>query len=247
MSSSNRQPEDTRHENIPVGEKSSNKKDSKPYFFATKKIVLPAPSVPGALIEVVSTILTSKIDQLHKRIKCTNHEEYATQAITDCFDAAVIPEIGMKDYLTRLVKHGEPTQENIIMMLIYIDRYIFYKNQQSSKDEDKKRYFLNAFNAHRLMALSLFVGIKCHEDFYYNNAWYARIAGITLQEFNQLELEFLYITQFGLPVDPNLYNQYYEYVFQQHMIQRGQLSVSNHDIKPNDSTPINSRPGLSGM
>jgi hypothetical protein len=50
---------------------------------------------------------------------------------------------------------------------------------------------------------------KFFDDCYYNNRYYARIGGVDATEINQLEVEFLFMTNFQLYVDPDCYVQYW--------------------------------------
>eukprot|EP00939_MAST-03C_sp_MAST-3C-sp1_P004536 g4536.t1 len=50
---------------------------------------------------------------------------------------------------------------------------------------------------------------KFFDDHYYNNAYYAKIGGVPCSEMNSLELEFLFLINFTLYVEPESYNKYY--------------------------------------
>ncbi len=46
------------------------------------------------------------------------------------------------------------------------------------------------------------IGAKYFDDVYFDNKIYSKIGGICLQEFNKLELEFLYFLNYKLYVKP---------------------------------------------
>jgi hypothetical protein len=54
--------------------------------------------------------------------------------------------------------------------------------------------------------------IKFNEDDYYSNNYYAKIGGVSLQEANCLECEFLKLIQFDLYVKTELYDKYHNYM-----------------------------------
>jgi len=55
------------------------------------------------------------------------------------------------------------------------------------------------------------MAIKSHEDKYYKNSYYAKIGGVTVQEFNILEHEYLFnYIKFHLYVNTETYNSYYQ-------------------------------------
>ncbi|KAF9544415.1 hypothetical protein EC957_012119 [Mortierella hygrophila] len=59
---------------------------------------------------------------------------------------------------------------------------------------------VNSFNIHRLLITCLMVAAKFTSDLFYSNARYAKVGGLSLPELNQLELVFLFTTQFDLNV-----------------------------------------------
>jgi len=51
---------------------------------------------------------------------------------------------------------------------------------------------------------------KFFDDHYYNNAYYAKVGGVTYSEMNALEVEFLFMLNFDLFVTTETYKQYYD-------------------------------------
>lgn len=50
---------------------------------------------------------------------------------------------------------------------------------------------------------------KFFDDQYYNNAYYAQIGGVSTEEINSLEVEFLFMINFSLYVSREIYDQYH--------------------------------------
>ena len=50
---------------------------------------------------------------------------------------------------------------------------------------------------------------KFFDDHYYNNTYYAKIGGVPRNEMNLLELEFLFLVNFSLYLDPDEYEKYH--------------------------------------
>ena len=46
--------------------------------------------------------------------------------------------------------------------------------------------------------ISMLIAIKFNNDFYYDNSFYSKIGGISLNDFNLLEKEFLFLINFHL-------------------------------------------------
>ncbi|KAG0264718.1 hypothetical protein DFQ27_001059 [Actinomortierella ambigua] len=60
------------------------------------------------------------------------------------------------------------------------------------------KLIINSFNIHRLLITSILVASKFSSDVFYPNVRYSRVGGLPLSELNQLELEFLFLSQFEL-------------------------------------------------
>jgi hypothetical protein len=70
--------------------------------------------------------------------------------------------------------------------------------------------YLNSTNFQRLFLVSTMTAAKFLDDFYYSNKHWAQIGGITTQEINRLELEFLFRMGFSLHMQREEYDWYAE-------------------------------------
>jgi hypothetical protein len=114
------------------------------------------------------------------------------------FHALKPPTISIKYYLDRIVKYAYCSPECFVLALVYLDRII----------QRNENFFITSLNVHRLLVTSVMVGAKFFDDAYYNNAYYARVGGISCSEINTLELEFLYLINFSLHVTPDVFERY---------------------------------------
>ena len=85
-----------------------------------------------------------------------------------------------------------------MLALIYLDRVI-HRNPG---------FVISTLNIHRLLVTSLMTAAKFFDDIYYNNGYYARVGGVSNQEMNALELEFLYMINFSLHVSVEEFERY---------------------------------------
>ncbi|KAK8268741.1 hypothetical protein V6Z11_D11G086400 [Gossypium hirsutum] len=69
------------------------------------------------------------------------------------------------------------------------------------------------------------VAAKFMDDMYYNNAYYAKVGGISTTEMNFLEVDFLFGLGFQLNVTPNTFNTYYSYLKRETMLQQCPPSI----------------------
>jgi len=78
-----------------------------------------------------------------------------------------------------------------------------------------------------MILMCLVSACKYNDDFYYKNSYYSKIGGVKLEEFNQLEQEFLinYI-QFSLYVDVETYTDYCQDLISYHQDQAEETNVS---------------------
>jgi len=69
-------------------------------------------------------------------------------------------------------------------------------------------FVICSLNVHRLLITSVMLASKFFDDVYYNNAYYARVGGISNTEVNSLEMEMLRMISFSLFVEPEAYERY---------------------------------------
>ena len=91
-------------------------------------------------------------------------------------------------------------ESTLTISLVYIDRLCENTKIQMSMN-----------NIHRLLITSVLLAIKFNEDDYYSNTHYSKIGGITMQELNTLEEEFIEGIKWNVWVDQELYEKYYSY------------------------------------
>lgn len=108
------------------------------------------------------------------------------------------PSITISKYLDRIYKYANCSPGCFVVAYIYIDRLIHRHPE----------FTVTSLNVHRLLVTSLLVAAKFLDDAYFNNAYYAKVGGVTTSEMNRLELEFLFRLDFKLHVTPSLFGNY---------------------------------------
>merc|ERR1719198_2210312 len=115
------------------------------------------------------------------------------------FHSSRPPAITVKSYLEdRILKYAGCSEETFILALIYMDQVV-----QFNPD-----FVISSLNVHRLLITSIMLASKFFDDVYYNNAYYARVGGISNAEVNSLEMEMLRMISFSLFVQPEQYERY---------------------------------------
>jgi len=142
------------------------------------------------LVEVLSDVLTRLCER--------NDRFMINQTAVTRFQALRAPQIAIKSYLERIVKYSNCSEECFVLALIYIDRLI----------KVNEKFMLNSLNVHRLMITSVMLGAKFFDDQYYNNAHFGKVGGVSCKEINLLEIEFVFMINFNLYVETDLFETY---------------------------------------
>ena len=117
------------------------------------------------------------------------------------FSAKSVPNISINDYLTRIQLYSGIEKSTLILSLIQIDHIC-----------KKAQLILSYYNIHRLLFTAVLISIKINEDNYYDNKFYAEIAGVKLKELKMLEYTFMELNDFNVFINHNEYEQYRIYL-----------------------------------
>ncbi|CAM8923908.1 hypothetical protein QQ045_022364 [Rhodiola kirilowii] len=135
------------------------------------------------------------------------------------FHGLTRPTISIHSYLERIFKYANCSPSCFVVAYVYLDR--FAQRQPSLP--------INTYNVHRLLITSVMVAAKFMDDLYYNNAYYAKVGGISTSEMNFLEVDFLFGLSFHLNVTPNTFHTYCSYL-QKEMTMIDSSSLYSLDI-----------------
>ena len=109
------------------------------------------------------------------------------------------PGINLLDYLRRILKYLKIEYSTLIIAMIYIDRIC------------KEKVFLNEYNIHRIMLISIYMAYTYNEDCIYDNKYLALVSGLNIKEMILLEEDFLDLIEFKLFVTDETFDQYKKY------------------------------------
>jgi len=142
------------------------------------------------LVNVLSDVLSRLCERNDRFI--VNHTPVTR------FHATRAPQITIKSYLHRIAKFSNCSEECFVLALIYIDRLI----------RKNGNFLVNSLNVHRLMITSIMLGAKFFDDQYFNNAYFGKVGGVSCKEINLLEIEFVFMINFNLYVETDIYETY---------------------------------------
>merc|ERR1712070_857875 len=178
-------------------------------FFNMADQVMSAGS-PDNIVGVISKLLT---DLVARNDQLPLQPSHVTP-----FHSSKPPTISVKSYLEdRILKYAGCSEETFILALIYMDQVV-----QFNPD-----FVISSLNVHRLLITSIMLASKFFDDVYYNNAYYARVGGISNLEINSLEMEMLRMISFSLFVQPEQYERYRISLYT-HVKPRAQLAQQPH-------------------
>jgi hypothetical protein len=150
------------------------------------------------LINAISKTLTTILEN-NKKLK--NYRDILKKQSLMYFSANSIPNITIKDYLIRIQNYSKMEKSTLILSMILIDHMC-----------KKSNIVLTIYNIHRILFSSVLISIKYNEDSYYDNTFYAQIAGIKPNELKLLEYKFLELNDFNVYVKDIEYEQYEKYL-----------------------------------
>ncbi|KAH9607471.1 hypothetical protein KSS87_019368 [Heliosperma pusillum] len=131
------------------------------------------------------------------------------------FHGLTPPTISIPCYLERIFKYANCSPCCFVVAYVYLDRFT----------QRQPLLLLNSFNIHRLLITSIMVAAKFMDDLYYNNAYYAKIGGISTTEMNFLEMDFLFGLGFHLNVTPTTFHTYCSYLQREMLLLQSPLNL----------------------
>lgn len=150
------------------------------------------------LINKLNAALKTVIDE-NKLLK--NYKKIISFQKKSIFNKNEIPTISVKDYLFRIQNFANMEENTLITSLIYLD-----------KITQMNGIVLSPFNIHRFLFVAILFSIKYNEDVVYTNDYYAKVAGISEKELNNLEYKFFELIRFKLYVSKEEFETYKKYL-----------------------------------
>ena len=127
----------------------------------------------------------------------SNYEDILNKQKNMSFTSKYIPSITVIKYLERIMHYTEAEESTFIIALIYIDRIGKISN-----------IILTPFNVHKLIFVSVLLAIKYNEDTIFNFNYYSLISGMSINELQQLEVDFIILLKFKLYINKKEFNNY---------------------------------------
>lgn len=108
------------------------------------------------------------------------------------------PSMQLNNYLARFLKYCPQSPWCYLVALVYITRLV---ERYGSK-------IFNQLTCHRIFLVAFVVAVKCFDDKYYTNNFYAKVGGIPLVNLNNLEPKFLEIINYNIFVSKKEFDKF---------------------------------------
>ncbi|XP_065854059.1 cyclin-P3-1 [Euphorbia lathyris] len=105
------------------------------------------------------------------------------------FHGSKSPSLTIKQYIERIFRYSKCSASCFVVGYIYIRRFLLQMDA-----------FLSHLNVHRLLITSIMLAAKFLDDQCCNNAYYAKVGGVSTAEMNRMEMKFLFKLDFRLQV-----------------------------------------------
>ena len=145
-------------------------------------------------------IIKSITQNLKIIIKENIHNNQMKYVKHDIFYISRLPSISLEDYINRIYKNTKMNISSLILSVIYIDRFC-----------ELNGYIISLKNIHRILLSACLLSIKFNEDINLNTKYYSHVAGISINDLNNLEFYLIVKLEFSLFVDIELYKKYFDY------------------------------------
>ncbi|EYU46584.1 hypothetical protein ABFS82_04G028400 [Erythranthe guttata] len=146
---------------------------------------------PGVL-SLLSTFLERSVQKNERTMETSD-----TKDVITIFHGLCAPSLSIEQYIDRIFKYSCCSPSCFVIANIYMDRFMQRTNLS-----------LNSLNIHRLLITSVMVAAKFIDDAFFNNAYYARVGGVSTAELNKLEMKFLFSLDFRLHVSVQTFRKY---------------------------------------
>ncbi|XP_059438202.1 cyclin-P3-1 [Corylus avellana] len=149
------------------------------------------PAIPRVL-SLLSSLLERSVQKNEILLEATQIKDVVT-----IFHGLRAPTLSIRQYIDRIFKYSGCSPSCFVVAHIYVDRFL-----QSTE------VHLTSLNVHRLLITSLMLAAKFIDDAFFNNAYYAKVGGVSTAELNKLEMKFLFSIDFRLQVTIETFGRY---------------------------------------
>lgn len=149
----------------------------------------------GLLSSVLECYMTGVIcqnEQQEQSGAVANLCQSTDKSLKSAFCALTAPLITPVEYLRRLVRFCSSSRSAFIAAFFYLHKIAAVPDSQ---------LHINSLNIHRLLLTAVLLATKFIDDVHHDNAHFAMVGGLVVEELNALEIHFLKLLQFKLTIN----------------------------------------------
>ncbi|GAB4844327.1 Cyclin-U2-1 [Ancistrocladus abbreviatus] len=149
-------------------------------------------------IPLVISVLASLIERSmarNERIVKNCRWALSRDGRTRVFDGHEAPDMTIQSFLERIFRYTKAGPSVYVVAYVYIDRLC----------QNYPGFRISPSNVHRLLITTIMVASKYVEDM---NSYVARVGGLTTNDLNKLEVDFLFLMGFKLHVNVSVFESY---------------------------------------
>ncbi|XP_058748748.1 cyclin-P3-1-like [Vicia villosa] len=150
----------------------------------------------GVGVPRVLSLLSSVLERSVQRNEMLLETKHVEDVVT-VFHGLRAPALSVRKYIDRIFKYSSCSPSCFVVAHVYVDRFIQHTEIK-----------LTSLNVHRLLITSIMLAAKFIDDAFFNNAYYAKVGGVSTSELNRLELSFLFGIDFRLQVSVDTFGRY---------------------------------------
>ncbi|GKV08981.1 hypothetical protein SLEP1_g20547 [Rubroshorea leprosula] len=144
------------------------------------------------ILPLLSCVLEKSVRRNEKSLEGSRRKDEIT-----VFHGSKAPGLSIRQYLDRILRYSSCSNSCFVVAHIYIDRYLQTTGAR-----------LTSLNVHRLLITSILIAAKFLDDDCLDNAYYAKVGGVSTAEMNRLEMKLLFSLDFRLHVTPEIFRKY---------------------------------------
>ena len=159
-------------------------------------------------INIDKIIVESLLQILSENKKSPDYFKKITENKDLHFTLITPPTISLLEYIRRILYFVKLDISTVIIAMIYIDRIC------------KEKVFLNEFNIHRILIISIYIAYTYNEDVIFDNNYLSLVSGMNKNEILALEEDFLDLIDFNLFVNDEEYEQYKIFILNDYIVMK---------------------------
>ncbi|GAU23356.1 hypothetical protein TSUD_334030 [Trifolium subterraneum] len=144
------------------------------------------------VLSLLSSLLERSVQKNEMLLETKHIEDVVT-----VFHGLRAPTLSVRKYIDRICKYSACSPSCFVVAHIYMDRFLHHTEIK-----------LTSLNVHRLLITSIMLAAKFMDDAFFNNAYYAKVGGVSTSELNRLEMSFLFGIDFRLQVSVDTFGSY---------------------------------------